>query len=170
MLLGVTRRLLAEFGTRCAPPIASRSSALERKLRATVGSRHAAAKLAQGNDLELEDGLAYARWGRVPGAGESPPELSAREREVAELVAQGLTSRQIAQRLHVSVRTVDSHVEHAFKKLGLNSRTQLALWFTEKKAAGNRGAYIAAHGAQPRSASDQSSRPQNGPCSPTDRK
>lgn len=54
--------------------------------------------------------------------------LSRREREVAGLVAQGLTNRAIAERLFLSERTVEGHVEHAFNKLGLSSRTQLAVW------------------------------------------
>lgn len=135
VLLGSARRLLAEFGTRCAPPIASRSNALEAKLRESVGARQAAARLAQGGSFTPDEGVAYARWDRLPEAVDTPTELSAREFEIAELVAQGLTSRQIAQRLQLSARTVDSHIEHAFKKLGLNSRTRLALWVSEQSAS-----------------------------------
>jgi non-specific serine/threonine protein kinase len=54
--------------------------------------------------------------------------LSRREREVAELVALGLTNRAIAQRLFLSERTVEGHIDRAFSKLGLSSRTQLAMW------------------------------------------
>ena len=132
VLLGIARRMLADFNTRCAPPIAARSSALETVLSAAAGASGAAAKLAQGGELGLDDGLAYARWGRLPQTPGAPSVLSARELEVAQLVANGLTSREIAKRLQLSVRTVDSHVEHAFKKLGLNSRTKLALWIREK--------------------------------------
>ena len=52
--------------------------------------------------------------------------LTRRELEVAALVAEGLGNRDIALRLFLSKRTVDSHVEHIFGKLGLSSRTQLA--------------------------------------------
>ena len=62
--------------------------------------------------------------------------LSRREREVAELVAQGLTNRAIAERLFLSERTIEGHVEHAFNKLGLNSRTQLALWASASSGSG----------------------------------
>jgi DNA-binding NarL/FixJ family response regulator len=61
----------------------------------------------------------------------SPPAttpLTAREREVAELIALGHTNRQIAERLVIAPRTADNHVQHIFDKLGLSSRAQVATW------------------------------------------
>jgi DNA-binding CsgD family transcriptional regulator len=55
------------------------------------------------------------------------PRLTRREREVAALVARGLTNRQIAQRLHVSIRTVNAHLGHVYAKLGTSDRAQLAV-------------------------------------------
>jgi DNA-binding CsgD family transcriptional regulator/tetratricopeptide (TPR) repeat protein len=55
--------------------------------------------------------------------------LSARELEVAELVARGMSNRQIADRLFLSVRTVESHVRSALAKEGLTGRTELAVWW-----------------------------------------
>jgi DNA-binding CsgD family transcriptional regulator/tetratricopeptide (TPR) repeat protein len=52
--------------------------------------------------------------------------LTPRETEVAELVAQGLTNRRIAEELAVSARTVEDHLKHAFEKLGVPSRAALA--------------------------------------------
>jgi predicted ATPase/DNA-binding SARP family transcriptional activator/DNA-binding CsgD family transcriptional regulator len=63
-----------------------------------------------------------------PVAGARSPSLTPREREVAALVAQGLTNRQIASRLVVSESTVETHLSRIFKKLSLHSRTQLTLW------------------------------------------
>ena len=54
--------------------------------------------------------------------------LSKRELEVAELVAAGLTDRDIATRLVISLRTSESHVQHILTKLGFRSRTQIASW------------------------------------------
>jgi DNA-binding CsgD family transcriptional regulator len=54
--------------------------------------------------------------------------LTARELEVARLVADACTNQQIAQRLFLSVRTVESHVRSALAKLGFSTRTELALW------------------------------------------
>ena len=48
------------------------------------------------------------------------------------LVAEGLSNKAIAARLHLSVRTVESHVRHVLGKLGLDNRTQLATWALER--------------------------------------
>jgi len=58
--------------------------------------------------------------------------LSPREAEVAALVAEGLTNRQIGDRLHVSTRTAENHVENICNKLGFTSRAQVAAWAVEK--------------------------------------
>jgi DNA-binding CsgD family transcriptional regulator len=57
--------------------------------------------------------------------------LSKRELEVARLVTAGLTNRDIAQRLFLSERTVESHVDHILGKLDFRSRTQVAAWVAE---------------------------------------
>jgi non-specific serine/threonine protein kinase len=57
--------------------------------------------------------------------------LTKREREVAALVADGLSNRDIAARLVISRRTVEAHVEHILTKLGFSSRTQIATWMAQ---------------------------------------
>lgn len=58
--------------------------------------------------------------------------LSRREREVAALVAEGLTNREIANRLFISERTVDGHLEHIREKLEVNTRAQVAAWVVRR--------------------------------------
>jgi DNA-binding CsgD family transcriptional regulator len=74
-------------------------------------------------------GLAHRvpRRGR-PGNGESDgvAALSGRAREVAELIAQGMTNKQIAAALFLSQRTIEDHVSQLFRKLGVSSRTEVA--------------------------------------------
>ena len=57
--------------------------------------------------------------------------LSEREVEVLQLLAQGMTNKDIAQTLILSVRTVEAHLRSIFGKLGVRSRTEAALWATE---------------------------------------
>lgn len=54
--------------------------------------------------------------------------ISPRERQVADLVAQGLRDKEISSRLVISRRTVESHVAHILTKLGISSRVQLATY------------------------------------------
>jgi predicted ATPase/DNA-binding CsgD family transcriptional regulator len=61
----------------------------------------------------------------------SRPRLTRREAEVAALAAGGLTNRDIAAQLFLSVRTVEVHVDHILTKLGFHTRTQLAAWALE---------------------------------------
>jgi DNA-binding NarL/FixJ family response regulator len=58
--------------------------------------------------------------------------LSAREREVAVLIAQGKSNREIADKLVLSERTIESHVSSILLKLDYTSRTQIATWAIEK--------------------------------------
>ena len=61
------------------------------------------------------------------------PRLTARELEVATLVAEGLTNHSIARRLSVAPRTAEAHVENIRRKLQVHSRAQIAAWVTEHR-------------------------------------
>jgi DNA-binding CsgD family transcriptional regulator len=61
---------------------------------------------------------------RPAQAGEGP--LTAREKEIADLVAEGRTNREIAERLVLSPRTIDAHLRTIYAKLGVRSRVELA--------------------------------------------
>ena len=58
--------------------------------------------------------------------------LTHREREVASLVADGLTNREVAQRLQLSERTAQNHVQHILTKLDLRGRRQIGAWLAER--------------------------------------
>jgi non-specific serine/threonine protein kinase len=86
-----------------------------------------------GRSLPLDDVIADALKSDVERednavAADAASQLSAREREVARLVALGLTNRDIAERLVVSERTAENHVQHVLNRLGLRSRAQVAAW------------------------------------------
>jgi DNA-binding CsgD family transcriptional regulator len=61
-------------------------------------------------------------------------QLTSREQEIAALVAAGLSNRQIAEKLFISRRTVDAHLEHIFSKLGITSRVMLTIQLREHSA------------------------------------
>jgi DNA-binding NarL/FixJ family response regulator len=86
---------------------------------------------AEGGRLGVDDAIALA-FGARTTRPTSQTGLSARELEVAGLVAEGLSNKAIAASLHLSVRTVESHVRHVLAKLGLQNRTQLAAWARER--------------------------------------
>jgi DNA-binding CsgD family transcriptional regulator len=94
-----------------------------------------AARAAYGDALERFDALGAARWAekvaadlaRLPGRRPAKSDgLTTREGEVAELVAAGLTNKEVAARLFVSVRTVEATLSRVYEKLGVRSRTELA--------------------------------------------
>ena len=75
------------------------------------------------------DNRAGTAAGQGGGDGQADAgELTSREREIAALVASGLSNRQIADRLFISRRTVDAHVNHIYAKLRISSRVQLTIW------------------------------------------
>jgi non-specific serine/threonine protein kinase len=100
--------------------------------RAALGSR-ASQVWDSGRQLSIEQATAYASSGDEVSPESSP--LSAREREVARLLAGGLSNREIAQQLVISERTAEAHVAHILTKLGLSTRLQIALWASEHETA-----------------------------------
>jgi predicted ATPase/DNA-binding CsgD family transcriptional regulator len=86
---------------------------------------------ANGSRLGVDDAIAVAFGTSRPRAS-APAGLSAREVDVVRLVADGRANKAIAAELHLSVRTVESHVRHVLAKVGLNNRTQLASWARER--------------------------------------
>jgi len=90
--------------------------------------------LAQGRKLTPEEAVRLVLANEPDDA--PPPAsrhgLTRREREVAALAARGLTNRDIAAQLFLSVRTVEVHVDHILTKLGFHTRTQLAAWALEE--------------------------------------
>jgi DNA-binding NarL/FixJ family response regulator len=60
-------------------------------------------------------------------------QLTPREREVLRLLARGYTYKEIARRLEVSIKTVESHVSSVLRKLQLSSRHELTRWATDRR-------------------------------------
>jgi DNA-binding NarL/FixJ family response regulator len=98
------------------------------------GRRWREARDALGEALETFDEVGAAGWAelaaselaRIPGRSRGGAELTETERRVAELVAQGLSNKEVAGRLFVTVRTVEANLTKVYAKLGIRSRTELA--------------------------------------------
>jgi predicted ATPase/DNA-binding SARP family transcriptional activator/DNA-binding CsgD family transcriptional regulator len=112
--------------------------------RSRLGDEAWEEALEEGREMSLDQAAEYAlsREGtdpptipvpHEPPAGEPTDELTPREREVAALVARGLTNRQVSAELGISERTAGNHVARILRKLGLGSRAQIASWATERR-------------------------------------
>jgi DNA-binding NarL/FixJ family response regulator len=73
------------------------------------------------------------RTGEEPASRTEMDELTAREREVLQLIARGYLYKEIAARLHLSVKTVESHVSSVLRKLQLSNRHELTRWATQNR-------------------------------------
>jgi len=108
----------------------------EQSCRRALGERAYEAARREGRRLGVDAAIAYALGERKPdspaAADETSPKLTKRERQVADLVAEGLTNREIAARLVISPRTAQGHVEHLLTKLGFTSRAMIAAWVVEQ--------------------------------------
>jgi predicted ATPase/DNA-binding NarL/FixJ family response regulator len=104
--------------------------------RRTLGPRAYPAAWNDGQASTLEQAVSLAETIVVTSLSASPTGgLSAREQEVARLLARGLTNKQIAAELVVSPGTVRTHVEHILAKLELHSRAQIAAWVSQQSAS-----------------------------------
>ncbi|OLB78261.1 MAG: hypothetical protein AUI14_13815 [Actinobacteria bacterium 13_2_20CM_2_71_6] len=105
--------------------------------RGDLGERAYESAYQQGFRLPLDEAVSYALGTGQPA--QPPPKpgpaspLTRRERQVADLIAEGLSNRQIAVRLVISQRTAESHTENILRKLGFTSRIQVAAWVAEQR-------------------------------------
>ncbi|RYE43536.1 MAG: tetratricopeptide repeat protein [Hyphomicrobiales bacterium] len=107
----------------------------ERMTCRVLGERMFERTRREGKALGFEKAVAYALGEQVRPASQPPAtatHLTKRERQVADLVAKGLTNKAIANNLMISQRTAQGHVEHILTKLGFTSRAQIAAWVAEE--------------------------------------
>jgi DNA-binding CsgD family transcriptional regulator len=129
------RAELAETRFDWATALLRRGLARDRE-RATAMLEAAARGAAE---LGMEPLRERAAAGLAALKGERSP-LTDRELEVAGLVADGLTNKEVATRLRLSVRTAENHLLNLMNKLGLDNRAQVAAWFTRTRSNGDRRA------------------------------
>ncbi|TWP51908.1 LuxR family transcriptional regulator [Lentzea tibetensis] len=130
-LLATATAVRTKFDYRAEPYWQDQLSVgMDAVLARTPAGRARAAE-SSGRRMSMRQAVDYALTDRpaLPeNGGSSDKRITERERHIAGLVAEGLTYRQIGQRLGISPHTVARHVTHVRSKLGLRSRAQLAVW------------------------------------------
>jgi len=140
VLLGGASQLWRTFGAQLfgSKHLMTRREQFEEQARQIIGDHAFDAAYARGSDLTVDETLTYALQERVSTAPtqsrRAATELTRREREIADLVADGMSNKEIASTLVISFRTVEGHVEHILTKLGFTSRAQIAAWVTRQRA------------------------------------
>ena len=104
--------------------------------RAKLPRNVADAASRRGSSMTAAEAISYATGSppqpAAPTDSNGNGPLTSREKQVALLIADGLTNPEIAGRLRMAERTADAHVEHIRNKLGLRSRSQIAVWAHER--------------------------------------
>ena len=138
-------RLAGAIGDRHLPFVSDRQRALLRSqldelldgaVRARGGSALDAGT-AVAEALERIEALAARSSANAAASDVDPSDLTARQLEVAKLVAQGFTNKQIAQRLGISRLTAETHVRNILERLNAASRSEIATWVTRDALAGS---------------------------------
>jgi DNA-binding CsgD family transcriptional regulator len=133
-LLGASEAAWAAIPAVIQPALSAHHEAALDAARAALPAPEYRAAFARGSAMDQAEAVAFA-LGDSPRprpeasrAAASPGRLTRREQEVAALVAQGMSNGQIAASLVISVRTVETHVQHIMDKLGCGTRAQIAAW------------------------------------------
>lgn len=128
ILLGATDarwRLIGSAITVHGPQLAAHHDRCVDELRRRLGPQRYDQLIGAGGRLDPDEAVAFALEPKTTVAGG----LSPREREVAMRIHRGMSNRDIAEELVLSVRTVDTHVQRILGKLDFSSRAQIAAWY-----------------------------------------
>jgi predicted ATPase/DNA-binding CsgD family transcriptional regulator len=143
-LLGAVTGLAHAMGARAGilPELAAYHEQHEQRTRDALGEPAYQAAFARGEHMSLDEAVGYALDETPPGTTPAPSAdpcavLTRRERQVADLIAGGLSNKEIAAKLVISQRTAESHVEHILTKLGVTNRAQVAAWMAQQRSDDN---------------------------------
>jgi predicted ATPase/DNA-binding CsgD family transcriptional regulator len=133
-LFGAASAVQTGVGASVLPHLAPLLLAAQASTRDRLGSAAYQARFAAGTRLRRDAAVGLALHEPAPGPAGGPDAspLRPREAQVATLIAEGLTNKQIGTRLLISEHTVDSHIRGIMNKLGVNSRAQIATWLTSR--------------------------------------
>ena len=139
ILMGAAQELDRSVGnvTSLVPMMPQHHDECVQLARSVLGAHGFDSAFRRGRAMGMDEAIAYALreqpTDKTVMSGSSVP-LTKRERQVAGLIARGLTNKQIATKLVISPRTADGHVEHILTKLGFTSRAQIAAYVAQEDA------------------------------------
>ncbi|MFI7006558.1 LuxR C-terminal-related transcriptional regulator [Streptomyces sp. NPDC050145] len=137
LLFGATDEIWRTLGARQMRAFRKRYEAMARE---RVGDARFEVARERGSRLGVDEVIAVALRESADDESPEPPapatRLTPREQQVARLVAEGLSNKEIAARLVISLRTAEGHVERILSKQGFTSRAQIAIWLTQQAAQG----------------------------------
>ncbi|MEV1171246.1 LuxR C-terminal-related transcriptional regulator [Nonomuraea sp. NPDC049784] len=140
-LLGALRNVWEAIGGRAILPIFGHlyefHQRCEQRTREALGERSFRTAVDRGAGLTYDEAVAYALEERGAECKarddvDRTSPLTRREMEIAHLVGQGMSNKEIASSLVISQRTAEGHIERILVKLGFNSRTQIAKWVGDR--------------------------------------
>jgi DNA-binding CsgD family transcriptional regulator len=143
-LFGAARALRETVGSQGPPEAHNLRKPYLTRILSQLDEASWEAAFKEGQAMSFEEAIEYALSEQMsvtsaspvldqPSAIKQSSTLTAREREVAAMVARGLTNRQIASDLYLSERTIEKHVSKILRKLDLASRTEIAAWATQQR-------------------------------------
>jgi DNA-binding CsgD family transcriptional regulator len=137
-LLGSSERLRVDIAAPISPFTTSLVENAQHQATAKLGEDRFNQFFDEGAHLDREGAVRLALGEKAAPATsqtiDKPTDpLGKREREVAQLIADGLSNKEIATRLFLSERTVETHVYNILNKLGFNSRVNIASWVSTRE-------------------------------------
>ena len=141
-LLGAADSLLAETGMRLMGHMKPLLEQARESVAASLGGPTMEAEMLAGRRMAMDEAIVYALGEKKAARPATPPikkgrmALSKRELEVARLISEGLSNKEIAARLFLSERTVETHVSNILNHLGINSRVEIAGWVAQEVSPG----------------------------------